>query len=118
MLSDTMAALQTIADAVTNNDGRAYLNAVHKAREFGCSEDQIRDAYNYRVSVGARPTFNPDGSLNYERRQCNRIAGADTYAIKIEGRNIDGEAGSGVTTTKWLTISADKFQRIADILAE
>ena len=116
-LTETMAALQDISDAVRADNYRAYLNALAHARVIGCTDEQIKDAYSYMVRQGTQPRFSADGELNYQRSETNDIAGAGLYAIKIEARNIDG-IGSGVTATKWLTINADKFRRIADILAE
>lgn len=58
-LGDVMGALQAIADAVTRNDTHSYRQAVVRAKDVGCTAEQIRDAYDYRNGLRATPVSFP-----------------------------------------------------------
>lgn len=45
------AALHEVADAVTQDDRAAYVEAVAKLREAGGTDEQIEDAYTWRNSL-------------------------------------------------------------------
>lgn len=52
---------------------------------------------------------------NYYRQQIARLGGdADSYALKIQARNDDGDGPA----TKWLGLNTDQLRRITEILAE
>lgn len=50
-LAQIMNALQTIAQAVSDNDIGSYREAIRRARELGVTEEQVQDAYDYRNQI-------------------------------------------------------------------
>lgn len=67
-LSQTMAALQRIGDAVTNNDRDAYTAARSDGENLGLTDEQITDAYQWRSRqmlkspTGHLPDFDVNGN--------------------------------------------------------
>lgn len=60
--AETLGALQRIAAAVSNYNREEYLAAVKYAREIGCTEEQIEDAYDYRSGLmKSGPSFDREG---------------------------------------------------------
>jgi hypothetical protein len=64
-LVETMAALQKLGDAVTQDDWFAYQDALKAARTVNLTSEQVTDAYKYRaLKRGKAVTFDANGSLH------------------------------------------------------
>jgi hypothetical protein len=56
-IAETVGALDAMAQAVRDNNQAAYKAALARARELGCTSDQILDAYEYGLRTKGEVSF-------------------------------------------------------------
>jgi hypothetical protein len=69
-LTEIQSALQAVGDAVSRDDKHEYLHARNRARELGCTVEQVEDAYRYRRELRRKvfkrdPSFDVNGNPLY-----------------------------------------------------
>lgn len=116
-LTETYAALQEIADAVRRNDGAAYLNGCVQARAVGCTDEQIRDAYDHhnqqRLERGLNMTsFTRAGEHDYQRMQVERLGEVASYGLRLDNNG----HGDGWMRTHRMVITPNQCKAIKELL--
>lgn len=68
-LRAVLQVLQDLGDAVSHDDVEAYREALQRAREVGCSDQQINDAWQWRATLRLRRSSLPPVSFNAKGEQ-------------------------------------------------